>query len=353
MDRRIFITASVAALAAGIAAAPAMAQSSYPDRPIQLIVPWGAGGGTDAVGRMFASILQEDLGVPVNVVNRTGGSGVVGHSAIANAEPDGYTLGVMTIEIGMMHWQGLTDLTSEDYDILAMVNADPGGVMVSADAGYATTADLLAAIKAEPAGTFKSSGTGQGGIWHLGVIGWMLSEGLPADQITFVPSEGAAGGLTDMVAGGVDIVTASLVEGRSLIDAGRVTPLASMSAERQGLFPDVPTLAEFDRLGLDHRRMAHHRRARRPARGREGPPRGSRRGRLQQRGLPVLRRRAGLRPRLGRTGRGDADRRGGRRQPRRGHEGSRSRQGMNATRRSAMCGPARSSVCGHVNHEAE
>ena len=244
MDRRIFITASVAALAAGIAAAPAMAQSSYPDRPIQLIVPWGAGGGTDAVGRMFASILQEDLGVPVNVVNRTGGSGVVGHSAIANAEPDGYTLGVMTIEIGMMHWQGLTDLTSEDYDILAMVNADPGGVMVSADAGYATTADLLAAIKAEPAGTFKSSGTGQGGIWHLGVIGWMLSEGLPADQITFVPSEGAAGGLTDMVAGGVDIVTASLVEGRSLIDAGRVTPLASMSAERQGLFPDVPTLAE-------------------------------------------------------------------------------------------------------------
>jgi len=245
MDRRIFITASAAALVAGAALAPgAMAQSTYPDRPIQLIVPWGAGGGTDAVGRMFASILQEDLGVPVNVVNRTGGSGVVGHSAIATAEPDGYTLGVMTIEIGMMHWQGLTDLTSEDYDILAMVNADPGGVMVSADAGYASTADLLAAIKAEPAGTFKSSGTGQGGIWHLGMIGWMLSEGLPADQITFVPSEGAAPGLTDMVAGGVDIITASLVEGRSLIDAGRVAPLASMSAERQDLFPDVPTLSE-------------------------------------------------------------------------------------------------------------
>ncbi len=245
MDRRIFITASAAALAAGAALAPAaFAQSDYPDRPIQLIVPWGAGGGTDAVGRMFASILQEDLGVPVNVVNRTGGSGVVGHSAIANAEPDGYTLGVMTIEIGMMHWQGLTDLTSEDYDILALVNADPGGVMVSADAGYATAADLLAAIKAEPAGTFKASGTGQGGIWHLGVIGWMLSEGLPADQVTFVPSEGAAPGLTDMVAGGVDIVTSSLVEGRSLIDAGRVAPLASMSTERQPLFPDVPTLNE-------------------------------------------------------------------------------------------------------------
>ena len=80
----------------------------YPERPIQLIVPWGAGGGTDAVGRLLGAEIQKELGVPVNVVNRTGGSGVVGHSAIANADPDGYTIGIMTIEIDMMHWQGLT-----------------------------------------------------------------------------------------------------------------------------------------------------------------------------------------------------------------------------------------------------
>ncbi|WP_246233359.1 tripartite tricarboxylate transporter substrate binding protein [Aurantimonas aggregata] len=209
-----------------------------------MIVPWGAGGGTDAVGRVFASLLQQELGVPVNVINRTGGSGVVGHSAIANAEPDGYTLGIMTIEIDMMHWQGLTDLTYEDFDILAIVNSDPGGIMVSADSPYQSAEELLAAIKAEPAGTFKGSGTGQGGIWHVGLAGWLLSEGQAPDQVTWVPSQGAAPGITDMVAGGVDLVPTSLAEGRAMIDAERVRPLATMSAERQAMFPDVPTLQE-------------------------------------------------------------------------------------------------------------
>lgn len=245
MKRRSVIgAAALVAASSLLSAATVSAQSAYPERPIQLIVPWGAGGGTDAVGRVLASLLQEELGVPVNVVNRTGGSGVVGHSAIANAEPDGYTLGVMTIEIDMMHWLGLTDLTYEDFDILAMVNADPGGLMVSADSGYETAEELLEAIRSEPKGTFKASGTGQGGIWHLNLAGWLLSEDLPPDQVTWVPSEGAAPGITDMVAGGVDIVTASLAEGRSMIDADRVRPLASMSQERQEMFPDVPTIEE-------------------------------------------------------------------------------------------------------------
>lgn len=245
MKRRSVIgAAALVAASSLLSAATVSAQSAYPERPIQLIVPWGAGGGTDAVGRVLASLLQEELGVPVNVVNRTGGSGVVGHSAIANAEPDGYTLGVMTIEIDMMHWLGLTDLTYEDFDILAMVNADPGGLMVSADSSYETAEELLEAIRSEPKGTFKASGTGQGGIWHLNLAGWLLSEDLPPDQVTWVPSEGAAPGITDMVAGGVDIVTASLAEGRSMIDADRVRPLASMSQERQEMFPDVPTIQE-------------------------------------------------------------------------------------------------------------
>ena len=135
-------------------------------------------------------------------------------------------------------------LTYKNFDVLAVVNADPGGLMVSADSKYQTAKDLLEAIKSEPKGTFKGSGTGQGGIWHLGLAGWMLAEGLPADQVTWVPSQGAAPGITDMVAGGVDIVPSSLAEGRSMIDAKRVTPLASMSEARQELFPDVPTLKE-------------------------------------------------------------------------------------------------------------
>lgn len=244
MYKRILMSIAAALIGPTLLGMSAAYAQSYPDRPIQMIVPWGAGGGTDAVGRVFASLLQEELGVPVNVVNRTGGSGVVGHSAIANAEPDGYTIGVMTIEIDMMHWQGLTDLTHEDFDILAMVNADPGGVMVSADSEYDSLEKLLQAIKSEPNGTFKASGTGQGGIWHLGLAGWLLSEGLEPDHVTWVPSQGAAPGITDMVAGGVDIVPSSLAEGRSMIDAGRVLPLATMSGERQDAFPDVPTLNE-------------------------------------------------------------------------------------------------------------
>ena len=245
MQRRSVIAAAAAFAATSLVGlAPASAQSDYPSRPIQMIVPWGAGGGTDAVGRVVASILQDQLGVPVNVVNRTGGSGVVGHNAIASADPDGYTIGIMTIEIDMMHWQGLTDLTYKDYDILGLVNADPGSLMVAADSPYKTADDLLKAIKEKPAGTFKASGTGQGGIWNLGLYGWLMSEDVEPTKVTWVPSEGAAPGITDMVAGGVDIVPSSLPEGRAMIEAGRVHPLAVMAKERQDLFPDVPTLKE-------------------------------------------------------------------------------------------------------------
>ena len=244
MLRRTVIAFAALTWAVAGVFAPATAQTEYPERPIELIVPWGAGGGTDAVGRIFASLLERELGQPVNVVNRTGGSGVVGHSAIATAQPDGYTLGVMTVEIAMMHHQGLTELTFEDYAVLALVNADPGGVMVSADSEYETLEDLLAAIKEQPAGTFKASGTGQGGIWHLGLAGWLLSEDVDPNKVAWVPSQGAAPGLADMVAGGVDIVTSSLAEGRALIEAGKVRPLAHMGEQRSTLFPDVPTLKE-------------------------------------------------------------------------------------------------------------
>ena len=220
------------------------AQAAYPDRPITIIVPWGAGGGTDAVGRIFGNLLEQDLKVPVNVVNRDGGSGVVGHSAIINAEPDGYTIGIATVEVAMMHWVGLTKLTYADFTVFAQVNQDPGGLMVSADSPYKSAKDLLAAIKEKPAKTFKASGTGQGGIWHLGMAGWLLSEGVDVNKVPWVPSKGSAPALKDMVAGGVDFITSSLAEGRALIEAGKVLPLANMGEERLPLYPDVPTLKE-------------------------------------------------------------------------------------------------------------
>ncbi|MBN8493875.1 MAG: tripartite tricarboxylate transporter substrate binding protein [Burkholderiales bacterium] len=221
----------------------ASAFAQYPNRPITLVVPWGAGGGTDAVARFIASLMEKDLGQPVNVVNRTGGSGVVGHSAIATAAPDGYTIGMITVEITMMHHQKLTELNPASYTPIALVNLDPAGFQVRADSSYKTMADVLAAIKANP-GKFKASGTGQGGIWHLALAGMLSDLKIDPATVPWVPSNGAAPGLQDLVAGGVEFVPCSLPEARSLIDAGKVRSLTVMATERAALFPNVPTLKE-------------------------------------------------------------------------------------------------------------
>ena len=231
-----------AGLVAGVSLfALSSAYAAYPERPITMIVPWGAGGGTDATARIIGSLLEKELGQPVNVVNRTGGSGVVGHSAIATAAPDGYTIGMITVEIGMMHWQGLTDLAGTSYTAIGLVNADPAGLQVRADAPYKDAKELVAAIKANP-GKFKSSGTGQGGIWHLAIAGMLKDLGVDPAASPWVPSNGAAPGLQDLVAGGVEIVPCSLPEARSLIDAGKVKSLAVMDAQPAALYPNVPTL---------------------------------------------------------------------------------------------------------------
>jgi tripartite-type tricarboxylate transporter receptor subunit TctC len=242
MLRRTLLKTLALGAALSMMAGPA-AWAAYPERPITVIVPWAAGGGTDATARIIGSLLEKELGQPVNVVNRAGGGGVVGHEAIASAASDGYTLGLATIEIGMLHWQGLTERSFKDYTPLALMNLDPAGVQVRADAAYKTVTDLVEDIKKNP-GKFKASGTGQGGIWHLGIAGMLDSLGIDPSTVRWVPSQGAAPGLQDLVAGGVEIVPCSLPEARSLIDAGRVKSLAVMDPERNPAFPNVPTLAE-------------------------------------------------------------------------------------------------------------
>ncbi|GAA1766248.1 tripartite tricarboxylate transporter substrate binding protein [Kocuria aegyptia] len=216
---------------------------NYPNGPVELIVPWAAGGGTDGVARAVGNELSAALGTQVNVVNRTGGSGVVGHQAIASAEPDGQTLGLATVEIGMMHWQGLTDLTAEDLTGIAQVNSDAAGLTVAADSQWETAEDLMTYIEENP-GEVTASGTGQGGIWHLALVGMLLDAGLEPDAVNFVPSEGAAPALQELVAGGIDLSTAALGENKTMIDAGRAQALAVMGEERDQNFPDVPTLGE-------------------------------------------------------------------------------------------------------------
>jgi len=230
-----------------LAGCGAAADGEYPSRPITYIVPWNPGGGTDVTARALATALSEVLGQSVNVVNRTGGGGVVGHLALAQAAPDGYTIGAMTVEITMMHWTGLTPLTVSDYSPLAMLINNPAAVTVRADAPWSTLEELLAAVRAEP-GRFRASGTSRGGIWDLARIGMLQAVGLPETALPWVPSQGAAPALQQLISGGVDVVTASPIEVDALRQAGQVRTLAVMADERMPAFPDIPTLKE---LGID------------------------------------------------------------------------------------------------------
>lgn len=239
--RRSGLLAALCALA--LALAGCETSKDYPSRPITILVPWSAGGGTDAIARIIASLMEKDLGQPVNVVNRTGGNGVIGHQAVAGAPPDGYTLGFITTEIAMLHWQGLTALKPGDFTPIALMNFDPAGVQVRADSRYATLQDLLDDIRKRP-GRIKATGCGHGCIWHVSFFGLLADKKIEAGSVSWVPSNGAAPGLLDLVAGGVDVVPCSLPEARSLIDAGKVRSLAIMDAKRAPLFPDVPTLQE-------------------------------------------------------------------------------------------------------------
>ncbi|MEZ4827158.1 MAG: tripartite tricarboxylate transporter substrate binding protein [Bacteroidia bacterium] len=216
---------------------------NYPSRPITLIVPWNPGGGTDLSSRAMASVLQEVLGQPVNVVNRTGGGGVVGHLAISQAKPDGYTLGAVTMEITMMHWQGLTDLTYQNFTPLALIMNNAASVTVRKDAPWNTLEELLSDIRANP-GKFRASGTSKGGIWDLARIGFLKAAGLPESALPWVPSQGAAPALQELIAGGVDVVTAAVAEVDALRRAGEVKVLAAMAPERLADFPEIPTLRE-------------------------------------------------------------------------------------------------------------
>ena len=216
---------------------------NFPTKPITLIVPWAAGGMTDLSSRMLAAVLQQKLGQPVNVINRTGGGGVVGHLAIANAKPDGYTLGAVTVDITLLHHMGLTDLTYEDYTPLSLTVNNSAAITVSADAPWDSLPQLIDAIKATP-GKLQASGTAKAGIWDLARMGFLQAAGLAESDMPWVPSQGAAPALQELLAGGVDVVTASLTEVDALRRAGQVRCLGVMADQRLEGFPEVPTLKE-------------------------------------------------------------------------------------------------------------
>lgn len=232
---------TTALIGLALMAGPALAD--YPQRPLTMIVPWAAGGGTDAVGRMLAQELQAQLGQPVNVVNREGAGGIVGHTAMIEAAPDGYTIGLATAEITTYAAIGSSSITADRMTPIALVNFDAAAFNINASSPWQTVQEALADIGANP-GRYLASGFPVGAAYHLAFAGFMQAHGVDPLALTVVPSQGAAPGFQELAAGGVHVVPSSLPEARAMRDAGRVRTLAVLSAERLAQFPDVPTVEE-------------------------------------------------------------------------------------------------------------
>lgn len=209
-----------------------------------IICPWASGGGTDRVSRFWADALKEELGRPVVVVNRTGGSGSVGHTAGARARPDGNTLTMITFELSTMHRMGISPLTHEDFHPLLQVNADPAAILVRADAKWASLRELLDDIKARPE-ELKMSGTASGGAWDLARAGLLQADGIPVDSVIWLPNNGAAPSLVELIGGHIDAVCCSIPEAAQAIESGELKVLAVLAEERMDDHPDVPTAKEL------------------------------------------------------------------------------------------------------------
>lgn len=232
-----------AALACCVLISGCSRRDRYPNQPITLLCPWSAGGGTDRVSRQVAAQLESILEVPVNVVNATGGSGVTGHTRGARARPDGHTITMITVELNMLHWRDLTNVTYRDFAPLQLLNRDSAALLVRSDSPYASLDELQAAIAAEP-GQIKASGTAFGGIWHVALAGWLNARGLDPTAATWISINGAGPSLQELNAGGVDVVCCSLPEADAMLAGGQVRPLGVMADERVPGFEQVQTFKE-------------------------------------------------------------------------------------------------------------
>lgn len=242
-DQKKILTSATVAVSALMIAGVAQAQDAWPDRAVTVVVPWSAGGGTDGTARAVAAELEERFGQPFNVVNRTGGGGLVGHTAIANADPDGYTLGVITIEMSMYEAQGLSEMTPEDFTFIGRFNADPIAINVGAGT-YADAQALIEAAREDP-GALSASGANRGGLSHLAWVGLLDRLDIDPMAANWVASDGSAPALQQLASGAIDVVTTSPAEASALVEAGEAQTLALVSSERSELYPDLPTTTEI------------------------------------------------------------------------------------------------------------
>jgi tripartite-type tricarboxylate transporter receptor subunit TctC len=244
MKKNILIIVLAALFLVAACLSPAMAEKKFPTKPITIICPWAAGGGTDRTARFIAEKLHETLNVPVNVVNKTGGVGAVGFNAGATAKPDGYVITNLTFEIGTLKWMGYSDIGPEDFRPLMQFNEDASAVIVAKDSKYQSVKQLLDDIKSKPVGTYQFSGCGIGTVWDLARIGMMNNYGIDHNKVKFIPTKGAAPAVTELLGGHVDVITCSYPEASPQIEAGNLKALAIMAEERNPQFNQVPTLKE-------------------------------------------------------------------------------------------------------------
>ena len=225
--------------AAAMTGQSAEAETGYPTKPIELVVAFQPGGGTDALARAFAEAASPMLLQSIVVTNKAGASGSIGLSYVAASPADGYRVAMVFAELLTIPPMGISKVSYEDFQPIARLTSDPSSITVRADAPWKTVEEFVAYAKANP-GKVSISNAGPGSMPHLAAA--LLGEKL-GTTFNHVPYQGSAPAILGLVGGQVDATAVAYGELRAHVESGRLRTLAVMSDKRHpGL--DVPTLKE-------------------------------------------------------------------------------------------------------------
>jgi tripartite-type tricarboxylate transporter receptor subunit TctC len=223
-----------------------MAQAAdYPVRPIELVVPSSAGGGTDVMARNFADAARKHLPQPFVVTDKPGVSGGLGMGEVQRAAPDGYKVAVLISELAIIPHLGMIKFGVQDFIPVARLNADPGTVTVRADAPWNTLEEFIAHARKNP-GAVAMGNAGSGSIWHLAAAAVEQKTGV---RFNHVPFQGAAPSVVALLGGHVDAIAVSPAEIGPHVASGKLKVLGVMAEQRLGgQYAGAPT---FKERGID------------------------------------------------------------------------------------------------------
>jgi tripartite-type tricarboxylate transporter receptor subunit TctC len=228
------------------------AQEEFPTRPITLLSGWAAGGGTSLVLSVAAPLAEKYLKQQIVIQTKVGGSGAISFTALRQAKPDGYTIGIATSAINVHKFLGTLDFGYEVFEPFIALNSDPGGISVKIDAPWKNLKEFIEHARKNP-GKVSVAGSNPGSVTRLELHALEQAAGVQFNIISF---KGAAGpGVTALAGGHVDAAVATALETKALRIAGKVRMLGVMSEERLPNEPDIPTCKEqgFDVVMATHR----------------------------------------------------------------------------------------------------